>query len=189
MLKAMHVKCIPDSINCVGIVPWKCNSAGTQWEELQLHGRNQQNDIKYLRPGQSTTVGVNDWLVFDMYRRDPLQIFRLVTVPTPCTTRGGGTPYRHRTVVFGSSSLTPSTTASFSSISAWMSSQPSQAQPLEAASTQLSQPSDAQPVQVASTQYNHKITTAASSRLSILINQSDDVNSNTNVTPTMAHTV
>jgi hypothetical protein len=43
----INVKCIPDSKNGVGIVPWKCNGAGTQWEELQLHGRNQQNDIKY----------------------------------------------------------------------------------------------------------------------------------------------
>jgi hypothetical protein len=110
----INVKCIPDSKNGVGIVPWKCNGAGMQWEELKLHGRKVQNDIKYLRPGQSTTVGVNDWLVFDMYRQDPLHIFRLVTVPTPCTTRGG---------------------------------------------------------------------------LSLLINQSDDVNSDANVTPTMAHTV
>jgi len=74
----LDLECCSNAKNKFGIVPYQVDSSSNQKKQIQLHGSNEINGVQYVIPGNSAHINVNDWVIFDLYRRVPTQVFRLV---------------------------------------------------------------------------------------------------------------
>jgi hypothetical protein len=74
----LDLECCSNAKNKFGIVPYQVDSSLSQKKQLQLHGSNEINGVQYVIPGKTARIHVNDWVIFDLYRRVPSQVFRLV---------------------------------------------------------------------------------------------------------------
>ena len=72
--------CCADTNNKIGIIPYRLNtdSPSGQKRQIQLHASNKQNGVFYVSPGNSAQLQVNDWIIFDLYRKIPKHVFRLI---------------------------------------------------------------------------------------------------------------
>ena len=73
-------QCCAGTKNKIGIIPYRLNtdSPSGQKRQIQLHASKEQNGVFYVNPGNSAQLQVNDWIIFDLYRKIPKHVFRLI---------------------------------------------------------------------------------------------------------------
>jgi len=73
-------QCCAGTKNKIGIIPYLLNTdfPSGQKRQIQLHASKKQNGVFYVNPGNSAQLQVNDWIIFDLYRRIPKHVFRLI---------------------------------------------------------------------------------------------------------------
>ncbi len=73
-------ECCAGTKNYIGIIPYSLNTdtISDQKRQIQLHASQKQNEVFYVKPGNSAELQVNDWIIFDLYRKIPKHVFRLI---------------------------------------------------------------------------------------------------------------
>jgi hypothetical protein len=73
----LDLECCATAKNKIGIVPHQKDCSSSQKRQLQLHASKEINGVLYVIPGKSARLQLNDWVIFDLYRRIPMNVFRL----------------------------------------------------------------------------------------------------------------